>query len=81
MLVREYLLNKIEFEDVLVESAKLPMVKIDRDLFLRKELRDRYTQEIVEIAIQYNPAYAGICVETKNLLTLKTERIIFSCQL
>lgn len=66
---------------MLVESAKLPMVKIDRDLFLRKELRDRYTKEIVKIAIHYNPTYAGIYEETKNLLTLKTERIIFSCQL
>ena len=41
-------MEKIEFETVLVESAKLPMVKIDRELFLRKELRDRYSKEIVE---------------------------------
>ncbi len=66
ILIGKCILNKIEFKNVLVESAKLPMVKIDRELFLRKELRDRYTQEIVEIAIQYNPAYAGICVEDIN---------------
>jgi membrane protein len=59
-------MENIKFETVLIESTKLPMVKIDRELFLRKELRDRYTQEIVEKAIQYNPAYAGICVEDIN---------------
>ena len=59
-------MEKIEFETVLVESAKLPMVKIDRELFLRKELRDRYSKEIVEKAIEYNPAYAGITVEEIN---------------
>ena len=35
-------MEKIDFETVLVEAAKLPMVKIDRELFLRKELRNRY---------------------------------------
>lgn len=59
-------MENIKFEAVLAESAKLPMVKIDRELFLRKELRDKYSPEIVEKAIQYNPAYAGICVEDIN---------------
>jgi len=59
-------MENIKFESVLVESAKLPMVKIDRELFLRKELRDRYSKEIVEKAVQYNPAYAGISVEDIN---------------
>lgn len=59
-------MDKIDFETVLVESAKLPMVKIDRELFLRKELKDRYNSEIVEKAIQYSPAYAGISVEEIN---------------
>lgn len=59
-------MENIKFETILVEATKFPMVKIDRELFLRKELRDRYTKEIVEKAIQYNPAYAGICVEDIN---------------
>ena len=59
-------MENIKFEAVLVESARLPMVKIDRESFLRKELRDRYSQETVEKAIQYNPAYAGLCVEDIN---------------
>ena len=57
---------KIEFETILAEAARLPLVKIDRELFLRKELRDRYKRDIVEMAIEYNPAYAGIPVEEIN---------------
>lgn len=73
-------MENIKFEAVLVESAKLPMVKIDRELFLRKELRDRYSQETVEKAIQYNPAYAGICVEdinkiAKSCITAETTKV------
>lgn len=56
----------IDFETVLVESAKLPMVKIDRELFLRKELRNRYSKDVVDKAIEFNPAYAGISVEDIN---------------
>lgn len=73
-------MENIKFEAVLVESAKLPMVKIDRELFLRKELRDRYSKETVEKAIQYNPAYAGLCVEdinkiAKSCITEETTKV------
>ena len=44
-------MEKIDFETLLVESAKLPMVKIDRELFLRKELKGRYNPEVVEKAM------------------------------
>ena len=56
----------LKIDTLLVETAKLPMVKIDRELFLRKELRNRYQSEVIELAIQYNPAYAGIPVEDIN---------------
>lgn len=73
-------MSKIDFETVLVEAAKLPMVKIDRELFLRKELRNRYSKEIVEKAIEFNPAYAGISVEeidkiAKSCITSETTRV------
>ena len=73
-------MENIKFESVLVESAKLPMVKIDRELFLRKELRGRYNQETVEKAIQYNPAYAGINVEdinkiAKSCIAVETRKV------
>ena len=72
-------MEKIDFETVLVESAKLPMVKIDRELFLRKELKGRYNPEVVEKAIRYSPAYAGISVEeinmAKSCITAETTRV------
>ena len=72
-------MEKIDFETVLVESSKLPMVKIDRELFLRKELKGRYNPEVVEKAIRYSPAYAGISVEeinriAKSCITAETTR-------
>ena len=73
-------METIKFETMLVEATKLPMVKINRESFLRKELQDRYTKEIVEKAIQYNPAYAGICTEdinkiAKSCITAETIKV------
>ncbi len=70
----------VEFETVLVEAAKLPMVKIDRELFLRKELRGRFDAAVVEKAIEYCPAYAGIRVEeidkiAKSCIKAETARV------
>ncbi len=59
-------MGTMNFETVLAESARLPMVKIDRELFLRKELKDKYSKEVIDMAIEYNPAYAGIKVEDIN---------------
>ena len=64
--MRRITLKLLKIDRLLLETTKLPMVKIDRELFLRKELRDRYRPEVVELAIQYNPAYAGISVEDIN---------------
>lgn len=73
-------MENIDFETVLAESSRLPMVRIDRELFLRKELRDRYSDDIVDKAIEYNPAYAGIPVEdinaiAKTCITAETTRV------
>ncbi len=73
-------MEKIKFETVLAESAKLPMVKIDRELFLRKELKDRYSKEIVDKAVEFNPAYAGISVGeinkiAKSCINAETTRV------
>ena len=59
-------MEPIKFETILIESTKLPIVNINREEFLKKELQGRYKPEVVEKAIQYNPAYAGICVEEIN---------------
>ena len=56
-------MEKLKIEEALVQATKLPMVKIDRELFLLKELKERYSKDVVEKAIEFNPAYAGIPVE------------------
>lgn len=52
--------EKVDFEMVLSSAASLPMVKIDRETFLRKELRKLYDDTIVNMAVKNCPAYAGI---------------------
>lgn len=52
------------FEQVLATASTLPMVHIDRKKFLLKELIKFYPKEKVDIAIQNNPAYAGIDIST-----------------
>ncbi len=75
-------MENIKFEEILVESAKLPMVKVDRELFLRRELRNKYSKKIVDKTIEYNPAYAGIKVEDINkiaesCIVTETVRVTF----
>ena len=59
-------LNKIDFEKLLQETAKLPLVHIDRKEFLESELKKYCDAETIELAIEKNPAYAKIPKETIN---------------
>lgn len=52
------------FELALATASSLPMVHIDRKKFLFKELIKFCPKEQVDIAIQNNPAYAGIEIST-----------------
>ena len=56
--------NNNTFELALATASSLPMVHIDRKKFLLKELIKFYPKEKVDIAIQNNPAYAGIDIST-----------------
>lgn len=51
---------QISVEDVLRQTLKIPLVRIDRDKFLKKELSKICTEDVVALAIARNPAYAGI---------------------
>jgi len=51
------------FAMILHSASTLPMVKIDRDSFLRKELSKLFDDDIVDAAIATNPAQAGISVD------------------
>lgn len=52
--------EKVNFEMVLNESAKLPLVRIDREEFLRSALSPHFDAMQVSKAIEHSPAYAGI---------------------
>lgn len=54
------------FELALKTASSLPIVHIDREKFLYKELIKYYPREQVEIAIKNNPAYAGISISAIN---------------
>jgi len=68
------------FELALKTASTLPMVHIDREKFLHKELIKYYPKEQVEIAVQNNPAYAGIPVSiinkiAKNCINYETNKV------
>ena len=52
------------FELALKTAASLPTVRIHREQFLTRELKRVCTPEQLQSAIEHNPAYAGIPVET-----------------
>lgn len=62
----EKLVPKVNIEDILALAMKTPGVKINRKDYLTKEFSIRFPKETVELAIEYNPAYAGISREDIN---------------
>ena len=57
---------KITPEDIICKAAQLPIAKVDRSTFLKKELKKYYSEETVKLALEHNPAYAGIDKYTIN---------------
>ena len=53
-------------EELVYKAAQLPIAKVDRGTFLKKELKKYYPEETINLAIQNNPAYAGIDKYTIN---------------
>lgn len=58
----------INVEEVLMSVMQLPVVNVDRASFLRKELSKYCSEEVVNKAIETNPAFAGVAQETINKL-------------
>lgn len=52
--------QNINVEDIIVQAVKLPVVRVNRAKFLRKELIKYYPEDVVKLAIDNSPAYAGI---------------------
>lgn len=84
--MKDKMLRNVDFETMLKSSAEMPLVRIDRAEFLKTELQKYYSDDIVQIAINNNPAYAGIPVEkinkianaSINIETMKLTSLSFS---
>lgn len=52
--------GEIDIEDVIIMGLKVPGIRIDRAVFLRKELQSKFPPEVIEDAIAHNPLHASI---------------------
>lgn len=73
--------GNVDIEDIIIIGMRAPGVRIRRDEFIRKELSKNYPKEVIEDAIKYNPAHAGISVEEVDAIVdevIKFERTCVS---
>lgn len=57
--------GQIDIEDVILMAFKVPGVSIKRDEFLRKELKNKYPEEIIRKAVEQTPMIA--CIKSKDI--------------
>ena len=57
--------GQIDIEDVILMAFKVPGVSIKRDNFLRKELKNKYPEEVIEKAVDQTPMIA--CIKQKDI--------------
>lgn len=55
--------GRVDTEDIIVLGLRIPGVHIDREEFLRKQFMKNYANDVIQDAVKFNPAYAGITVE------------------
>ena len=72
--------QEINVEDALAQAMRLPVAKVGRELFLRKELKLHHPADKVNLAISNNPAFAGITREeidklAKNVINYETNKV------
>lgn len=72
--------DEITLENVLAMAIKTPGVIIKRDVFLRKELIKYCQEDVIEEAIRYNPAKAGISKSlinkiAKSVISYETKKV------
>lgn len=73
--------GQVDIEDIIILGMKAPGIKINRDVFLKKELSKNHSEDVVEDAIKFNPALAGITVEEIDKIAdevIKFERVCVS---
>ena len=57
--------GQIDIEDVILMAFKIPGISIKRDNFLRKELKNKYPEEVIEKAVDQTPMIA--CIKQKDI--------------
>jgi len=72
--------KSINAEDIIKQAVKLPVVRVNREKFLRKELIKYYPEKVVNQAIKENPASARVsreCVNTiaKQVINYETNKV------
>ncbi len=72
--------SNLNAEDIVQQAMKLPVVKVNREKFLHKELIKYYPEGVVDLAIRKNPAYAGIEKErinevSKQVINYETNKV------
>lgn len=73
--------GNVDLEDIIILGLKTPGIKVNRAEFLRKELMKNYSEDIIEKAIEQNPAAAGITVDEVDKMAdevIKYERMCVS---
>lgn len=54
----------IDIEDIIILGLRIPGVAINREAFLRAELKKKYPQDVIDKAVETTPAQAGVTVES-----------------
>ena len=55
--------GQVDIEDIIIMGLSIPHIQVNRRDFLQKEFMKRYSQEVIDEIIAYNPAYAKIPAE------------------
>lgn len=55
--------GRVDTEDIIILGLRMPGVHIDREEFLRKQFMKNYSNDVIQDAVKFNPAHAGITVE------------------
>ena len=73
--------GEIDIEDIIIKGLRVPGIRINRGDFLRKEFYKHYSEDVINDAVAFNPAHAGITVEEINKIAddvIQYERICVS---
>lgn len=55
--------GRVDTEDIIILGLRIPGVRIDREDFLRKQFMKNYANDVIQDAVKFNPAHAGITVD------------------